>query len=1198
MKTPLFLSAYALLAAMTAQAATELKPPSPEEVARIEAAAPARATAAPKRPRKVLIVNQCEGFVHTSIPYVAKAFELMGRKTGAFTATVVDDLSILERPEFDTFDAVVMNNTTLRLPLLSDADEACEARAEQRFLDFVRGGKGLVGVHAATDCLYTWPAYGELLGGYFDGHPWNEDVRVKLDDPGHPLLSAFKGVDFTVADEIYQFRSYSRDALRVLMSLDVRKTNMTKDKIKRTDGDFGVAWIREYGKGRVFYFSLGHRHEIFWNAPILKCYLDGLQYALGDLPADARPSSRLTEKDYERSREAAFGPGMESMLAELAAYKLGVSDSLARQVDAFVDEHLRDTPANRDTLSKGLAQVAADPQATPDGRTLACRKLSLVGTDNAVPALARLLDDSALGNWARYALARMPGPAVDAALVEVLGRTKGQDRRAVAALAGARRVGAAVLALSALAAASDSDAAAAAEALGQIGGKDAAQSLTKLQGQAKGAVRAAFDRALLACAEEARLAGRSADAAALYALLSGAETAGHLRAAAFYGSTLLAGAKGAEAAVGALRGADAELANAGARLVRDMPGKAVASAAAAALPEMPEANRIKAVAALAGRGDRAAQEGVLKLLAAESTAVRLAALQALESLGDKRAVAAVMKVAMTPETDKAACKAALKALSLMNGPGVDKELLALMRQADAKVKSACASVLGARKTHDALSDLLAAARSPESELAGEARGALSLIARPDDLPDLVALLIDTADASGLREMERILVKVAKLAGDEKLKTGAVLKALKKEMPAGARGALLTALGKMEAPSSLPVLLAASKDSDPAVRRSALKAIADNWPDAEPLQALREASRSDADDECRVLALGGYARMLTLPSALPVKEKLKLYREALDLAKGAKEKRVLLEGLGGLVHKDALAFVTPFMTDRSVSKEAFQAALSISKGLNGGVMALTGSVRGEERFAIDNDPKTRWTTGASKKGGEWFVIDLGYEDDIRTIVLDAGGGGGDQPSGYELYVSLDGKTWGAPVLKGVNPKKRTITLELPPTYGRFVKIVQTGADGSFWSINELQVNGVPDHKEHKPLDRANWKASAFNASKGQDPKNAVDGDLTTRWGTGGGMKPGDWFAVDLGGAHTVRAVVMNAAKSGGDYPREVEVFTSADGAEWYGPVGAGTGGGALTTVSVLPTQARHVKIVQTGSTEFNWWSIYDLQVLGE
>jgi hypothetical protein len=232
-----------------------------------------------------------------------------------------------------------------------------------------------------------------------------------------------------------------------------------------------------------------------------------------------------------------------------------------------------------------------------------------------------------------------------------------------------------------------------------------------------------------------------------------------------------------------------------------------------------------------------------------------------------------------------------------------------------------------------------------------------------------------------------------------------------------------------------------------------------------------------------------------------------------------------------------------------------------------------------------------------KGGEWFMVDLGYETEIRSILLDAGPTGNDYPHGYEVYVSVDAERWGEPAVKGGDPKARVFTIAVPATTGRFVKIVQTGKDGSFWSINEIRVNGVPDFKTYPPLDRGAWKASAFNG-KDKHPENAIDGDRASRWGTGGAMKPGDWFAVDLGAEHTVHAVVLDAAQSGGDYPRECQVFTSTDGATWFGPVGAVKGAGALTTVPVLPTQTRHVKIVQTGSTDYNWWSIYELQVLGE
>ncbi|MBM4082807.1 MAG: ThuA domain-containing protein, partial [Planctomycetes bacterium] len=177
-----------------------------------------------------------------------------------------------------------------------DAAKARDERAKKSLLDFVAGGKGIVGIHAATDAQYQqWADYGKLMGGYFSGHPWNEVVTVKIDDPGHPVNAAFQGKSFEVADEIYQFKDpYSREALRVLLSLDTAKTKMDKgDKIRRTDGDFAVSWVRSYGKGRVFYCSLGHRNEIFWNPTVLQHYLDGIQFAFGDLQADTTPSAAL-----------------------------------------------------------------------------------------------------------------------------------------------------------------------------------------------------------------------------------------------------------------------------------------------------------------------------------------------------------------------------------------------------------------------------------------------------------------------------------------------------------------------------------------------------------------------------------------------------------------------------------------------------------------------------------------------------------------------------------------------------------------------------------------------------------------------------------------------------------------------------------------------------------------------------------------
>ena len=154
---------------------------------------------------------------------------------------------------------------------------------KQSLMDFVKQGKGVIGIHAATDNFYDWPEAAEMMGGLFNGHPWHEKVSVKVEKPKHPVCEAFNGQTFEVVDEIYQFKApYSRDKLEVLLSLDMSKTS---PKGGRQDGDYAVSWVRPFGKGRVFYCSLGHDHEIFWNSMVLKHYLDGIQYAMGDLKA-------------------------------------------------------------------------------------------------------------------------------------------------------------------------------------------------------------------------------------------------------------------------------------------------------------------------------------------------------------------------------------------------------------------------------------------------------------------------------------------------------------------------------------------------------------------------------------------------------------------------------------------------------------------------------------------------------------------------------------------------------------------------------------------------------------------------------------------------------------------------------------------------------------------------------------------------
>ncbi|MCA9245822.1 MAG: ThuA domain-containing protein [Planctomycetales bacterium] len=271
----------------------------PEVVAKIEAALPEAAPAKPKHERKVLLFSKTNGFRHSSIPTGVKSLTMLGERTGAYSAVHSEDEAVFEPDSLSQFDAVIMVNTTGDIfrpkNLPEDPEERKmalerEERLKKSLVDFVRGGKGLAGTHSATDTYHGWKEYNQMMGGTFAGHPWHMPVPVRLLAPDHPLNKVFGGEGFTITDEIYQFRddTASPSERKMLLSLDPNWDQLSRGK--RQDGFYPISWIAKYGDGRTFYCSLGHRDEIYFNPVILKHYLAGFQYALGDLDADATPS--------------------------------------------------------------------------------------------------------------------------------------------------------------------------------------------------------------------------------------------------------------------------------------------------------------------------------------------------------------------------------------------------------------------------------------------------------------------------------------------------------------------------------------------------------------------------------------------------------------------------------------------------------------------------------------------------------------------------------------------------------------------------------------------------------------------------------------------------------------------------------------------------------------------------------------------
>lgn len=232
---------------------------------------------------KVLFLTHSAGFAHMVVKRngdgkLAMAEQQLAKAAaGQFEVVCTQDCRELEADNLSRYQAVVFY-TTGELPI-SEAGRAA-------LLAFVRKGGGFAGIHPATDTFYEYPEYGAMIGGYFDGHPWHQDVRVVVEDSTHPATRRL-GDAFEIKDEIYQFREWSRDDVRVLLRLDSESVDITKGR--REDGDYPLAWCKNYGEGRVFYTALGHRPSVWKDPRFLHHVVAGIRWAIGETAAGTAP---------------------------------------------------------------------------------------------------------------------------------------------------------------------------------------------------------------------------------------------------------------------------------------------------------------------------------------------------------------------------------------------------------------------------------------------------------------------------------------------------------------------------------------------------------------------------------------------------------------------------------------------------------------------------------------------------------------------------------------------------------------------------------------------------------------------------------------------------------------------------------------------------------------------------------------------
>lgn len=226
---------------------------------------------------QVLVYSKASGFAHKSIPTGVKALRALAQKTKAFDLQFSTDVADFSSDKLERFDGVIFNNTTRVEKAFVSPDQ------RDGLLNFIRKGKGFAGFHGASDAgMPKWQEYTNMIGGCFDGHPWNAGGTwpFTVEDPAHPLCKSLPANRFRFSDEIYQYKGYDRNNLRVLVSLDANKSGKAG---KSPTNDYAVSWVKKYGKGRVFYSNFGHNKVSWWTPFLLEHFYAGIRWSLGDL---------------------------------------------------------------------------------------------------------------------------------------------------------------------------------------------------------------------------------------------------------------------------------------------------------------------------------------------------------------------------------------------------------------------------------------------------------------------------------------------------------------------------------------------------------------------------------------------------------------------------------------------------------------------------------------------------------------------------------------------------------------------------------------------------------------------------------------------------------------------------------------------------------------------------------------------------
>lgn len=612
---------------------------------------------------------------------------------------------------------------------------------------------------------------------------------------------------------------------------------------------------------------------------------------------------------------------LDELLVQTAKWQSATSRQPLLALFEMVVKAQGSVPRTRALEQRFIAFLKSD--ATLAGKDFICKQLSIMGSEASVPVLSGMLLDPRTAELGRYALERIPGPAMDRALRESLAKTSGRTRLGVIDSLGVRRDAASVTALRPLALGSQpAEASAALFALARIANPAAIEVLSEAQTKTTGTARAIAAEAYLQAANRLTVSGNAAAALPIYKKLYAASDPGTVRAAALHGLGIAGGAQSVPVLMEALHGNDA-------RLQAIAIGTLMPSSAGPLMAEMPklgEAAQVRILGLLSERGDPSALPAFTTALKSSSKPVRMAALQGIGPIGNTSTVP--LLAAIASGDDPAEQAAARASLARIPGKDVDQAVNDGIASAPTKVKRELIRAAGDRGATAAAPALMVTARDSDNDVRRESLRALHDVGTGSQIPGLVTLVVTPIQPDDRTDAVRSLAAVLRRSDPSRIKD--VLAAYTPARDIEARTALMRVMGQSGNAQALPVLRASVKDQNADVKRAAILALGE-WPDTTPLPELFETARTAPDPAHRALALRGALQLIVLPNpARPPRDTVKLLVEAMSLARQADEKRSILAVLPRYPVREALDLATSLVKDSEVGPEAKAAVARLER----------------------------------------------------------------------------------------------------------------------------------------------------------------------------------------------------------------------------------------------------------------------------